>query len=117
MGEKIESEGRAEPVGAGRVALVGPSLTSRETAVSDRVVLVEQILRWRRVSLDISGVRDMSRAYADELFGVLVGRRGPGWFSDRVELVGGDGDVVRRIDTVVGSVEDRAVRGAGHDPA
>jgi STAS-like domain of unknown function (DUF4325) len=97
-------------------AVVFPSayLASRRSAAATRRDIESALEDSSRVEIDLTSVRSISESYADELFGVLVGRIGLEELFSRVALVGAS---ERVVDSIVKAVRTRLERDDGWSDA
>ncbi len=74
----------------------GTDLSSRHCAAELRRSVESYVEHGDVVNLDFADVRSISSSFADELFGILVGRHGEQWFREHVR-VGGLSTLSRRV--------------------
>ena len=76
-------------------------LGSRHAAAKFRLRVEEHALLGEKVVIDLGAVLSISESYADELFGVIVARRGLEWLADHVVFIRTDPAVFHAIVTAI----------------
>lgn len=72
-------------------------LASRALAAKERSSIEALLSENERILIDLSNVASISESFADELFGVLVLRRGLDFVSQRVRFVNAKDPVLRSV--------------------
>ncbi|HSN97948.1 MAG TPA: STAS-like domain-containing protein [Candidatus Nanopelagicales bacterium] len=88
-------------------AELGTHLSSRTLGASLRARIESLVDAGQVVTVDFAGVDTISESFADEVFAVLIEKRGSAWFRQGVAMQGLGGAL---RDTVLGAILERRAR-------